>query len=609
MIRRAASGHGPERSQVHAADGRDADVSCLDREVLGRDDEVLAPERVEDDDPDAPTLGARGVLSRRADLEHAGGERHARPPFPRRPSLPPEAFPRVAALAPLDRGEEGGVGDGRDDPREAPSRDDREDHEDEAAREARMPALASATIAVLVHPRPRPSRRRARVARSEAELRGALDPVDRRLEGQDIGLHELDPSVRDLVPQLPGRDRAAVAAVLVVPGADRSSALGAAGQLESHGSGSLRAGAARDPGDSCPEGRGRVSSPWRRPQGSVPTSQPHPRPLQPSLRCSPSHPPLLHRRRPRRSAAPEPPSSPSTGGPSVGTPGPRDADHRGRRHAPVQRHLDAQLARPPRPSASPVTPGLGLPGGSGHVGGTPASSKWTPSRRRPSLRAANEISKPDHVRVDEFARGVPMPFRPRSERQHGGERPRGRRRRVPQRRLCLLAFRPLIRRNVGVVDGGMRRATPLGTGLKEPITTAPAPRGDDKDFMDLVGRRAADRAPTSPGLSFFDPLEGVPHSGSAVANGFVGGDVLRTSAGSSSTRPPRPRSRPGRGAGHRRPRCADPVRERHALSALPVRLRLGQRRDGHARLLGAARLRAHRFPDSALGLPIEEETS
>lgn len=197
----------------------------------------------------------------------------------------------------------------------------------------------------------------------------------------------------------------------------------------------------------------------------------------------------------------------------------------------------------PEISFSHGTSGLGLPGGCvGHPGGTPCIVEVDAFSRggdRP-FEPANEIL-PGQIMfsVDEFARGVPMPFGAGpnvSTEANAREAAADGFLNVDP--LPPGPFGPLLRRNVGVVDGdGLPSLSGYaypGTGLKEPITTAPGmpDDGDDKDFMDLV----ESVAPPLPGpyfysldASFFDPLEGVPHSGSAVANGFVGGDVLRSS--------------------------------------------------------------------------------
>ncbi|MGK0482222.1 MAG: hypothetical protein ACJAQ3_002201, partial [Planctomycetota bacterium] len=90
-------------------------------------------------------------------------------------------------------------------------------------------------------------------------------------------------------------------------------------------------------------------------------------------------------------------------------------------------------------------------------------------------------------------------------------------------------------RNIGVIDGdGLPSSSGYaypGVGLREPIliNTSPFETGDNKDAIEYADA-------TFSGLyfsldsGFVDPLEGLSHSGSAAANGFVGGDVLHVTA-------------------------------------------------------------------------------
>ncbi len=91
-------------------------------------------------------------------------------------------------------------------------------------------------------------------------------------------------------------------------------------------------------------------------------------------------------------------------------------------------------------------------------------------------------------------------------------------------------------RNIGVIDGDGFASTSgyayPGVGLREPIMVNPSPveTGDNKDGMEY-----SDASFTglyfSLDSSFVDPVEGLTHSGSAMANGFFGGDVLKRTGG------------------------------------------------------------------------------
>ena len=96
---------------------------------------------------------------------------------------------------------------------------------------------------------------------------------------------------------------------------------------------------------------------------------------------------------------------------------------------------------------------------------------------------------------------------------------------------------PAVGRHVGFADGDAAAsgsgALYPGIGIKEPTAPLPGPMdaGDNMDALDVV-----EGAILMGGGRYFsldsqfpDLLEGVPNSGSAVANGFVGGDVLTLS--------------------------------------------------------------------------------
>ncbi|MEM8711933.1 MAG: hypothetical protein AAGG01_13355, partial [Planctomycetota bacterium] len=90
--------------------------------------------------------------------------------------------------------------------------------------------------------------------------------------------------------------------------------------------------------------------------------------------------------------------------------------------------------------------------------------------------------------------------------------------------------------NIGVIDGDGLPSTSgyayPGVGLREPIFPNPSPfeTGDNKDAIEWSDATFFGLYFSLDG-SFTDPLEGLAHSGSAAANGFVGGDILKRTAG------------------------------------------------------------------------------
>ncbi|QDV05479.1 hypothetical protein Poly30_09770 [Planctomycetes bacterium Poly30] len=97
---------------------------------------------------------------------------------------------------------------------------------------------------------------------------------------------------------------------------------------------------------------------------------------------------------------------------------------------------------------------------------------------------------------------------------------------------------PFPGRNIGVIDGdGLPSASGYaypGVGAIEPNTPFGGlpDTGDNQDAIDLVEPLSTIvREYFSLDSGFLDPLEGVPNSSSAAANGFVGGDILVAAAG------------------------------------------------------------------------------
>ncbi|MEM8711771.1 MAG: hypothetical protein AAGG01_12525 [Planctomycetota bacterium] len=107
---------------------------------------------------------------------------------------------------------------------------------------------------------------------------------------------------------------------------------------------------------------------------------------------------------------------------------------------------------------------------------------------------------------------------------------------------------PFPGRNIGVVDGdGLPSASGYaypGVGEIEPNTPFGGlpDTGDNKDALDLVEpvSSAVPREYFSLDSGFLDVLEGAPNSSSAIANGFVGGDILVAAAGGPAIFAPAP---------------------------------------------------------------------
>jgi hypothetical protein len=97
---------------------------------------------------------------------------------------------------------------------------------------------------------------------------------------------------------------------------------------------------------------------------------------------------------------------------------------------------------------------------------------------------------------------------------------------------------PFPGRNIGVIDGdGLASASGYaypGVGTIEPNTPFGGlpDTGDNKDALDLIEPTSTpQREYFSLDAGFLDPFEGVLNSSSALANGFVGGDILVAAAG------------------------------------------------------------------------------
>lgn len=199
---------------------------------------------------------------------------------------------------------------------------------------------------------------------------------------------------------------------------------------------------------------------------------------------------------------------------------------------------------PPNISYANGPGGLGLtPGCVGHPGGTPCTVEVDAFSRGGDKPFDEffEIFPGDILfTVDEFARGMPSTTAPNVFTEAMA-------REAAPDAFFNLDFLPPIGsfagfgRNVGAIDGdGLASASGYaypGTGLIEPNTPFGGlpDTGDNKDALDLV-EATAPVILTGPyyfslDAAFVDVWEGVPNSGSAAANGFVGADVLRTDVG------------------------------------------------------------------------------
>ncbi|MEM6674746.1 MAG: hypothetical protein AAF726_18005 [Planctomycetota bacterium] len=199
----------------------------------------------------------------------------------------------------------------------------------------------------------------------------------------------------------------------------------------------------------------------------------------------------------------------------------------------------------PAPSiAIPHTTGLGLPPVcTGHLGGTPCIVEVDAySRGIDRVFQPNVPVLPGDVifSVDEFARGIPFGGAPAPNLPSEASAAEA----APDTFTALAPhppapIPPTPVPNIAVVDGnGLPSASGFaypGVGTVEP--NAPfgglPDTGDNKDAVDLA--ESVTGGPPGANFfsldsAFFDPFEGVPNSGSALANGFVGGDVLTVGA-------------------------------------------------------------------------------
>lgn len=197
---------------------------------------------------------------------------------------------------------------------------------------------------------------------------------------------------------------------------------------------------------------------------------------------------------------------------------------------------------PPLIAISHGPGGLGLlPFCVGHPGGTPCVVEVDALSRGSDFRFMPNVPiRPGQLlfSVDEYALGMPMGLMPTIF----SEAPVGDAAADAFVNLAAMPPAPLppaLRRHVGVQDGDAFASgsgyTNPGIGVREPILAAPGPfnGGDNVDALD-----AAEPATTAFAGTFFsldsafpDPLDFVPNTGSALAHGFVGGDVLVTGAG------------------------------------------------------------------------------
>ncbi|MEZ6017894.1 MAG: hypothetical protein R3F49_22510 [Planctomycetota bacterium] len=188
--------------------------------------------------------------------------------------------------------------------------------------------------------------------------------------------------------------------------------------------------------------------------------------------------------------------------------------------------------------------GLGLATGcAGHAGGTPCNIEVDALSRGIDFRFQPNVPiRPGQIlfSVDEYAVGLPAGPMPNVV----SEAPFGDGAADSFVNLGLMPpapLSPMFGRHVGVQDGdgfasGSGYTYP-GVGIREPIVAAPGPfnGGDNIDALDAVEPVAGTTfigTFFSLDSSFPDFMDLVPNTGSAIAHGFVGGDVLvATSAG------------------------------------------------------------------------------
>ncbi|MEL6430620.1 MAG: hypothetical protein AAFR54_15660, partial [Planctomycetota bacterium] len=229
--------------------------------------------------------------------------------------------------------------------------------------------------------------------------------------------------------------------------------------------------------------------------------------------------------------------------PTVGTPDPSGvAITEGDILVPSTPTSLPSLTLPAGPSiAIPHVGGLGLPPGcAGHPGGTPCFVEVDAFSMGGDATFVpfNEV-RPGQIAfsVDEYAfAGFPNPFPSVTTEAPVGDSSADCYLNADFLPPAPVPFGP--GRHVGWVDGNAAPsgsgALYPGTGLIEPNFPMPGPvdNGDNLDALDV----AQNSITAMPGLyysldaSFVDPLEGVPHSASALALGYVGGDVLTPGA-------------------------------------------------------------------------------
>jgi len=193
-------------------------------------------------------------------------------------------------------------------------------------------------------------------------------------------------------------------------------------------------------------------------------------------------------------------------------------------------------------------PGLGLFGGlpcAGHPAGTPCIVEVDALSygREPSVGPNTPIKHKLRFSVDRFARGVPFSNTPPNvfTEQNCGD---GASDVFVDLNLGVGPLFPFTAINVGntaVVDGNgfvsCSGALYPGVGLVEPAAPLPVPLnpGDNLDALATLNINTANPYPQigvffSLDAAYVDPLSGIPHSGSAVANGVTCGDVLHSPA-------------------------------------------------------------------------------